>query len=306
MPERLRGGGGFTLIEMLAVMLLTAGVFIAAVTYYLALARASNAATDATRDERRGTAAVDRVARDLQEAALVRKPDALDPLAHPWLFLAEARAGGDGADRLKFATRSHVPRASALHESDLAIVTYFLAPAADGVAFELLRGSTPRLPPALDRSFPSPEDARIHRLVDGVASFSVRLLSEDGEWHDEWDSSTLVHSSDLPVAAEIRLALDPTEGDGRELATFVRRVVIPLRPLDLEVLLARTERDGEEERDEEDGECITVDECIARNPQIFQLLLSASPDLASVIDSIRGQCFRDHAATLAVQVEGCE
>jgi type II secretory pathway component PulJ len=304
--HRHRAGLAFTLIEMLAVMLLTALVFIAAATYYLALARASNAATEATRDERRGIVAVDRIARDLQEAMLVRKPDAVDPLAHPWLFLAEARGGGDGADRLKFATRSHLPRASALHESDLAVVAYFLAPAADGEGSDLLRWSSPRLPPGLDRSFPSADDARAHHLVDGVAAFSVRLLSEQGEWQREWDSSTLLHSSDLPVAAEIRLTLRPAEEQGRELPPFVRHVVIPLRPLDLEALLAEAQRDEGRSPDEEDGECVTVEQCVARNPQVFQLLLATSPDLAAVIDSIAGQCFRDHAATLAVQVEDCE
>ena len=55
-----------------------------------------------------------------------------------------------------------------------------------------------------------------------------------------------------------------------------------------------TMRKVHDEVDEEDGDCVTVGECIARNPDVFDLLLGASPDLALVIDSIQGQCFADH------------
>ena len=298
---------GFTLIEMLVVMLFTAVLMISAVGFYLQIARASTSAAEATGDVRRAVAAVDRVARDLEGATLVKKPDAVDPLAHPWLFLAEAGVGGTGAERLKFDSRNHVPRASALHESDLAVVAYFLAPDDSGDGFVLLRWTSPRLPPALNRDFPRADDPGVERFVDGVASFGVRLLGEEGEWADAWDSSTLAQSSQLPVAAEVSLALRPAEGDPRPPELFVRQVVMPQRPLDLEALLAGEDAaEGEEDEDDEDRDCVTVDQCIAANPGAFQLLLGANPDLAAVIDSIRGQCYRDHAASLAVQVEGCD
>ena len=83
-------------------------------------------------------------------------------------------------------------------------------------------------------------------------------------------------------------------------------MILPVRPLDLEALLDASGEDDEEEDEEEDGECVTVEACVARNLEVFELLLATNPDLRVVIDSIRGQCFSDHASTLSVEVEGCE
>lgn len=309
-PRQARSRDGFTLLEMLVVLALTAGLLVAAATFYLEIARASTAAAERTREGRRGTALLDRLARDLEGTVLVVKPDAVDPLAHPWVFLAEARNPSDGADRVKFQTRSHEPRTGALHESDLATVSWFLLPGEEG--YDLYRGVLPRLPDGLDRTFPAAHDEGVERMASRLESFSLRFLDEEGAWAEEWDSSTLARSSQLPRAAEARLVLLP-EGALDELLpettpepqVLERQVRLPVRPLDLEEALA-TEEDGEDDEEEEDSDCVTVGECIARNPDVFDLLLGASPDLALVIDSIQGQCFADHASTLNVVVEGCE
>ena len=119
---------------------------------------------------------------------LVKKPDALDPLEFPWLFLAEGR-GRDGADRLRFQARNHRPRPGGGPESDLVEIAYWLVSAEEGEGFELLRWSSARPPVApLDRNFPRRDDPGVELLASHVALFGVRLQDEDGAWQSAWDS----------------------------------------------------------------------------------------------------------------------
>jgi prepilin-type N-terminal cleavage/methylation domain-containing protein len=94
---------GFTLIEVLAVVFLTAILFGAAVNYYVELSTRSNHAAETTRQWRHATALLDRVAADLERAYLVRKPEERDPLDHPWLFLAETRYAEEGGRAIRAA-----------------------------------------------------------------------------------------------------------------------------------------------------------------------------------------------------------
>ena len=230
----MRRRAGFTLIEVLAVVLLTGLVLGIALDFYVDLSRASNRAADHTRGGRRATAILDRMARDFESAVLVRKPDAVDPLAHPWVFLAESEYSSTGADHIKFMTRNHRPRSTAAHESDLAVVSYTVR-RADDDQLELLRWSSPQLPEGLDRDFPYDSEDGPALLADGIAAFGVTLIDEAGGRSDRWDSSQLVESSELPIAVEIEVAM--ATDDGSEPVPYRRYVLLPVRPLDLVALL---------------------------------------------------------------------
>lgn len=258
-----RARGGFTLLEVLAVVALTSLVLGVALDFYLDLSQASNRASQHTRDVRRATALLDRVARDFESAVLVTKPPETDPLAHPWLFLAESHLAANGSDHIKFVSRNHAPRSSEAPESDLAVVAYSVRRAEDET-LELMRWSSPRLPESLDTSIPGEERDGALLMADGLGSFAVRFLDPDGEWTNTWNSTTLVESSELPRAVEIEVAMaDADVEDPEELALFSRRVVLPMRPVDLQVLLdpqlaaarsgTQTEADAEGEDGEEDG-----------------------------------------------------
>jgi hypothetical protein len=259
------------------------------VNFYLEITRATEAATTRTRDSRRAVALLDRIARDLESAVLVSKPDDVDPLYHPWLFLAEDRGGEEGADHLRFTTRSRLLRSTAHHESDLEVVSYALREGNDA-GLELLRWSSPRLPEEPDRSFPESEADGAVLFAEGLASFGVRFLDEAGQWNSAWDSSTLVDSSELPVAAEISVAILP-ESDPlaeRQPEVHLRRVLIPVRPLDLELLL---------EAQEPESGCatgMTVGACVAANLTAFDELRTVDPNLADEIDQVLNECYADH------------
>lgn len=271
-----RRGAAFTLLEVLAVVLLTALVIGVALAFYVDLSRASARAAEGTREVRRATAVLDRVARDLERAILVQKPEETDPLDHPWIFLGEAHGRGTGADHLKFVTRGRLPRHSAGRESDVEVVAYAVRDAADG-SLEVVRWSSPRLPDRLDREVPDDEDRGAALLATGLADFGVTFLDETGERVTSWDSSSLVQSSQLPAAAEIEVALADPDAPEAEPRTFRRTVVLPVRPLDLEELfdpLAAVGggRPGGQEDDAEaervacsEGPCASLTVCQAIN-----------------------------------------
>jgi hypothetical protein len=279
------GRAAFTLIEVLAAVFLTAITMTVALAFFVNLSDSTDAAAQKARQGRLALAVLDRIARDLEGAYLLAKPEALDPLLHPWVFLAESHELDSGSDRLRFVTRSHRPANPHDHGSDLAVVTYLLHPAADAPGFDLLRAISPGLPEELDREFPPADDERFMIVAEHIDHFAVRFLGEELEWVDDWDSSQLERSGQLPRAADIEIAYLPLGADDEVVESFeefgdldpeeegppiyARRVRLPLRPVDLASLLQSVdaeaaeqattddeadEGEGDEEGDEDAGE----------------------------------------------------
>ena len=234
---------GFTLIEVLAAVLLTSIVIGVAVALYINLSNATNTAAERTREIRHAVAILDRIARDLEGAYLLEKAPEVDPLEHPWVFVAEGRHSAEGADLLKFVTRNHRPTLEDSHVSDVAVVSYALVEDESGTPdlFTIRRFSAPSLPDGLDRGYPAAEHEDAMVLAEGIYSFDVRFMQRGGAWTEEWDSSQLQQSGDLPVMAEIRIALANPEAafvdDDEEPQVFARRVRLPLRPIPLQQLI---------------------------------------------------------------------
>jgi prepilin-type N-terminal cleavage/methylation domain-containing protein len=227
---------GFTLLEVMAVVALIGFVFFVALNFYTDLARASSRASDHTRGIRRASAIFDRVARDIEGAFLLVKPPEMDPFAFPWIFLGETRLGGDASERLKFITRNHNPTRTDSPETNLATVAYMVESRPDD-SVALYRWTSPHLPESLDKDFPRADDDGSFLLAEGLHYFGFIFLGEEGETRSEWDSSTVLESSSLPLAVEIQLSLvsDQTSNE-EEPRIYRRRVLIPVRPLDLVAL----------------------------------------------------------------------
>lgn len=223
---------GFTLIEVLAAILLTGMVVGSAVGFYINLADATGVATERTREVRNATAVLDRVARDLESSFLLSKPDEVDPLDHPWIFVAESRHMSAGADHLKFVTRNHRPSRTDDHGSDMGMVSYSLVPTKkDG--YTLLRLTSSRLPETLDRRFATEDDEGALTLANSLRSFSIRFMEDSGNWLDEWDSSQIEKSGAIPRAVHINIAFLPQANayEEDESEVYSRRLVLPVRPI---------------------------------------------------------------------------
>ena len=262
MNRQPRKRGAFTLLEVMAVVALIGFVFFVALNFYTDLAHASTRASNHTHGIRRASAILDRVARDIEGTMLLVKPPEMDPLAFPWIFLGETRLGGDASERLKFVTRNHNPTRTDAAETNLASVAYIVTSRPDD-SIALYRWSSPHLPDSLDKSFPSEDDDGSFLLAEDLYSFGFVFLGEGGELRSEWDSSTLLDSSSLPLAVEIHLSLmSEWKSDGKEPPIYRRRALIPVRPLDLVALADPNNpifgsgqdegKDGDEDEDEED------------------------------------------------------
>lgn len=255
--------GGFSLIEVLGVVALISVVFFVALNFYTDLSQASARASHHTHDIRRAAAVLDRVSRDFEAAMLVAKPAEVDPIAHPWLFVAEPVHSEIGADHVKFVTRNHDPTRTENPESDFAVVSYTTETDEYGDV-SLYRWSTPRLPESLDRDYPSADDERSYLVAEGLAAFDLQFVSTDGEAVSDWDSTTLERSSTLPLAVDIQIAMAPRDPETDEFIRYRRRAIIPVRPLDFELLLNPTAAGtgtGEDDTDS-DATTKTVADCI--------------------------------------------
>ncbi|TMA35318.1 MAG: prepilin-type N-terminal cleavage/methylation domain-containing protein [Deltaproteobacteria bacterium] len=308
---------GFTLIEVLAVVLITSLLLGATISFYLNLTRQAARASENTREARRAAALIDRVATDLESALLVKKPKEQDALAQPWLFVGESRYSATGpqagSDQLKFIRRDD-PRASDGPASNVEMVAYTLhrsERASDH--FELRRWSSPELPERLDLDFPRSDDPASLLVADDLSYFAVRFLDDTGQWHDRWDSTQLVESSQLPRAVEIQVALAPPEtASDEEIAEaepvpYARLVELPMRPLDLEQLLNPKEKDGKGgkgENEGEDGKQRTIGECV----DVSKLGISApgfsESDLATLAAAVNNNAALPFTKAMAEQFAG--
>ena len=113
-------------------------------------------------------------------------------------------------------------------------------------------------------------------LAHGIEQFGVRFLTDTGEWKSAWDSSEVANANQLPVAAEISLTLAQAEAPAQTATNaeppvpYVRRVFMPLRPLDLEKMLHPEQKDQSGKKDASTGDSgsggMTVGQCLALNP----------------------------------------
>ena len=243
--ERRFPRGGFTLMEVLAAIFLTSIVITFAVSFFISLSNSSQRAIDHTRESLQAVAVLDRVARDLANTALMVKAEDEDPLSHPWSFVAEGQATFDGSDAIKFNARSRSPNEETYHTSDLVQVSYQVLDEEDG-SLTLYRWSSPGLPFGQEPGYPSLDDPRTFMVAEGLDSFSLRFLDDEGEWLTSWDSTQVEKSGELPRVVEIDVSMWSEEKeetwseDGQR--HFLRQVVLRQRPLDLnEMILKRDE-----------------------------------------------------------------
>ena len=240
---RRRPLGGFTLMEVLAAIFLTSIVITFAVSFFISLGNSSQRAIDHTRKSLQAVAVLDRVARDLANTALMVKAEDEDPLSHPWSFVAEGLTTFDGSDAIKFNARSRSPNEETYHTSDLVQVSYQVGDEEDG-SLTLYRWSSPGLPIGQEPGYPSLDDGRTFMVAEGLDSFSLRFLDDEGEWLTSWDSTQVEKSGQLPRVVEIDVSMWSEEDEDtwseQGKRHYVRQVVLRQRPLDLnEMILER-------------------------------------------------------------------
>lgn len=268
--RRFRRARGFTMIEVLAAVLLTSIVISVAVAFQINLGSSMKLSRERLRTERQAVALLDRISRDLMGAYFIQpKEGAAQSPQRPWIFLTAREYAAEEApsDRLKFITRNYQSQGLDEHSSDLATIAYFLYPMEDLPAYELLRWRSTRLPVGYDPTFPAIDDPDTLVMGEGIASFGFTMVDHAGGEVTEWDSLRAGARQGLPFGVRIEIAMqDPevleearyNDFDGAEfdaefevelgeepeesgLKTFSKLVVLPLRPLDWSFLEAEVD-----------------------------------------------------------------
>ncbi len=263
-----RGSPGFTLLEMLIVVGITALLVTAAVQAHLGIRRAQERVSAGLRRERTAEVFLDRLERELNGTLLVVRPSGVDRLSHPFLFFAEDRFESDvDTAAFRFVTRTPAragPRALA---PGLRMVTYGVFTSEDRGGLDLYRQEDP-LPGGLEKEIALPEG---QLALDGVSTFRVRYLDDEGGWKEDWDSTDIALLDRLPTEVVVTLALDEESPDGELVPgpDHTRTITLPVRPIDFEKLRGAAEAandpdSSEDEDDESDPDCFTVKQCADR------------------------------------------
>jgi prepilin-type N-terminal cleavage/methylation domain-containing protein len=256
---------GFTMLEMLIAIAITALLVATAVRAYQGITRAQEHAGGGLDRTRAADVVLDRLERELAGAFVIVQPPGEDPLAQRYLFVALDRqtTAGDG-DALRFITLSpaRVPGAPTLVGPRM--VTYAAIPHED-VGFALVRREEP-IPEGLSREL-TVEDGQV--VLEDLAYFSVEYASETGEVLATWDSTQLAQLDQLPTDVNVELSLlapdeegvlGPGEARGRSIS-------LPVRPIDFAELRAAAGAEGKQD-------CLTNAECLAAS----QTALEVAPD----------------------------
>jgi len=245
-PRTVRG---FTMIEVLAAVLLTSIVISVAVSFQLNLGTTTTMARERLRTQRHAVALLDRISRDLAGAYFIAATDSAARKTNPWIFLSDRHFSEDGnADAIKFITRNYRPQDLDGHNSDLAVVAYYLNPMEDSRGYELMRWRQPHMPQVYDPTFPELDDPDADVVGENVAYFGLSMIDVTGAEVPEWNSSLKQGRAALPIGVTIEIAmLDPREinadpdadehddfdpDDEDETNIYSKTVVLPLRPLD--------------------------------------------------------------------------
>jgi general secretion pathway protein J len=206
---------GFTLVEVLIAMGITASMAVMTIGSLRSIDRASEAAR--LQDERYAGArvALARLGRELSMAFLSKNYDTKryrDPLT---LFVGRE-------DELLFTTMAHTRLYRDAKESDQSVVAYTLESDPDHSGERaLFRREKPRLDDEPDRG------GRTDLVADHVTSLRFEYWdTKRRDWVREWTTKSPEHAEELPP--RVRIALEMTLADGRT-EKFVTEARIELR-----------------------------------------------------------------------------
>ena len=257
---------GFTLIEVMAAVVLSAIVMSIAVSFQINLGSAMDAARERLRTQRQAVALLDRLARDLASTYFIAPSERVKAGVNPWVFVTGRDfAADDKSDKIKFITRNYQPQNLDRHASDLAVVAYYLTEELDRPGYRLMRWRDTHMPEAYDPSFPAEDSPQSDIIGENLASFTLSLIDSGGAEVPDWNAMRKRGAKSLPVAVKIEISMlnqneiDPNydpdafedEVDDFEdleidderdsdRKIYSKLVILPLRPLDWSFLESQT------------------------------------------------------------------
>jgi general secretion pathway protein J len=209
---------GFTLVELLIAVAITATIGAMTVGSFVQLDRATQLTRAQGDRQAAARLALTRLSREVSMAFLSDNFDRRRYRDRPTLFVGRE-------DELLFTTMAHQRLHRDVRESDQAVVEYVVERDPERPGEEaLFRRSKPRLDDEPDRG------GRKDLVADRVTSFRLRYWdARRGEWAREWTTRSVEHANELP--SRVRFELDlAKDGGGTEKFVSEARIAIR-RPL---------------------------------------------------------------------------
>lgn len=208
---RRLGARGFSLVELMIAMAITATIGAMTIGSFTQIDRAASLTRDQGDRYASGRLALSRLSRELSMAFLSRNYDETrfrDPVT---LFVGRE-------DELLFTTLAHERRYRDAKESDQAVVQYVLDADPEHPGQEaLFRREKVRLDDEPERG------GRRDLVADRVASFRLRYWDRRrGEWVREWTTRSVDHAWELPSRVRIELEIALADGRREKLVTESR------------------------------------------------------------------------------------
>lgn len=228
---------GFTLIEVLIVMLLLTFIAIGIFQTVRSTVAAKEDFDERSETLQMGRAAYTLIDRDLQAAFLVLPEDfgwnprpasmALNPQAPPPLRPSAVTIFQGKQNELFFSATTHQRLFADSPENEQHFVTYQLN------GDELIRAESLRAVNTYDREDPS--RFRQFKLLQGVKTFKLGYWNQKNErWEDSWDSENGETKDQIPPAVRVELEFTPElEGRRRRKGKEVQPIALDftVRPL---------------------------------------------------------------------------
>ncbi len=206
---------GFTLVEVLIAMGITAAMGIMTIGAIRQVDRAAEVARGQNERYAAARLALSRLSREISMAFLSDNFDAKRFRDRPTLLVGRE-------DELLFTTMAHVRLYRDAKESDQAVVEYVLDADPDHPGEKaLFRREKPRLDDEPDRG------GRRDLVADRVTSLRIQYWdAKRKDWVREWTTRTVEHQNELPP--RVRIELEVKLADGR-VERFVTEARIELR-----------------------------------------------------------------------------
>jgi general secretion pathway protein J len=218
-PPRRAAAMGFTLLEVLIAMAITAAMAVMTLGAFRQIDRAQEIAREQGDRYAGARLALSRLAREVSMAFVSEHYDKTRLRERPTLFQGKE-------DDLLFCTFAHERLARDARESDQSVVQYTLEtdPAHSGEE-ALFRREKVHADEAPDRG------GRKDLLADHLQSFRVRYWdATKHDWTREWSTRSVDHASELPARVRFELELKLADGRVEKLSTETR--IALTQPLD--------------------------------------------------------------------------
>jgi general secretion pathway protein J len=215
-----RKPAGFTLLEVLIAMGITAALGVMTLGAFRQVDRAQEIARDQGDRYAGARVALSRLSREVELAFLSEHYDHNRfTRERPSLFVGKE-------DDVLFSTFAHQRLARDARESDQAVVEYSLeADPAHGGAQALFRREKAHLDEEPDRG------GRKDLVADNLKSFRLQYFDvKKHEFVREWSTRSVDHTNDLPVRVRLELELELADGRVEKLSTEAR--IALTKPLD--------------------------------------------------------------------------